>query len=204
MKTRMQIVQEGARTVGAKNALRQIQELKSIVNDMRAKKVYGPNIQEVEAQGLLAIKNELLAASKMESERISKRLSQLESEYRKSKRESPVDYSEIRAHYAGMGDDELRRVQVEVLSSPKGRDPTALDYLSSELRLRGLETATIRKTLNNNNYMMPWTHSPEGQALSRESSFYAHAKPGDFLVEANNQMGEASTVAVSVEGLYYE
>jgi len=214
MKTRMQIVQEGAKTSAAKNAIKQIQELKSIVNDMRARKVYAPNVQMVERDGLLAIKSELLSSSKMENERISKRLGQLENDYRKKLKEANIDYSSIIAHYSGMSDDELRQEEAQLLINPRvGRDPISIDYLCSELRQRGIEAKTesngktvsaIRTKLNEANYLAPWTHSPEGSALSRESTFYDSARPGDFLIEAMNQQGQAGTVAVNVDGLYYE
>lgn len=201
----MEMVTEGAKTQAAKNALRQVQELKSIINQMREQKEYAPKILEIEAQGILEIKKDLLSNSKKEQERINIRLAQLEKEYSKNLKENPINTESIIARFRGMTDKELNTEASKMIINPRNNNPLIADYLSAELRARGNDNHSIlREKLVEVDYQRPWLHSDEGQALQREATFYEHSKPGDFLIEATNMIGKTTTTAVSVQGLYDE
>jgi hypothetical protein len=205
MKSRLEIVIEGTRTAAGKTALAQLQQLKAIIKQMREQKEYPTKIKEIEEQGLFQIKSDLLSNSKLEQERINKRLSDLEKAYNKNLKENPINYEAIVARYHGMTDKELHSESVKMIANPRNNNPTIADYLSSELRARGIDTHPIlREKLVENDYLRPWLHSDEGQALQKESNFYVSAKPGDFIFEATNQVGKVSTASVNIQGIYDE
>lgn len=197
---------EGAKTEAAKNVIRQVDELKSIIKGMRARQEYPQHVKEVEAEGILAIKKELLTASKAEVDRINTRIAQLEKEYKKALRES--DRSEIDSiitRYHGMTDKELNAEALKVITNPLGHDPVLMDNLSAELRSRKSDNHSIlRDKLVNADYLRPYLHSDEGKALLKEKSFYENAKPGLFLIEGTNIMGKPELCAADVQGLYDE
>ena len=205
MKTRMEIVAEGSKTAAARTALAQMKQLKSIINQMREQKEWPAKILEIEQQGIYQIKQDLLNNSLAEKDRINKRLIDLEKAYNKNLKENPVNYESVTARYHGMSDDELRKESMQMISFPKGNNPTVADYLSAELRSRGIDTHTIlREKLVENNYRSPWMHSEEGEALQKEAAFYNNVKPGLFLIEATTQDGRTITTAADVQGVYNE
>lgn len=206
MKTRNDLVREGARTVAAKNAIRQVDELKSIITTMREQRQRPEYIKEIEEQGLHAIKKDLLNNSKTELERINNRIASLEKEY--SKKLKATDRSQlelINTRYRAMSDKELDAEAMKYISFPQGNDPLQMDYLSAELHARGNDKHSIlRDKLVKADYLRPFLHTDEGKALQREQTFYSNAKPDLFLIEGTNQVGKPELMAASIEGLYRE
>jgi hypothetical protein len=202
--TRLEMVEKGG-TVAAKNACRQIRELKNVIKEMRERREYPEHVKEVEALGLLEIKKDLLEATKKEQERIGNRLIQIEKEYIKQVKENPIDINSVIARYHGMTDKELNNESMKMILNPRGNNPVIADYLSAELRARNLPNHSIlREKLNEVGYTTPWLHSDEGQALQNEARFYEHSKPGDFLFMATNQVGKLSQAAANINQVYDE
>jgi predicted nuclease with TOPRIM domain len=206
MKTRNDLVREGSKTVTAKNAIRQVDELKSIIAQMREQKQRPEYINEIEAQGLHSIKMDALTNSKMELERINNRIAQLEKEYSKKLKETDRSQLElINTRYRAMSDKELDAEAMKYISKPQGNDPLQMDYLSAELHARGNDKHSIlRDKLVQADYLRPYLFSDEGKALVKEQSFYTNAKPDLFLIEGTNQAGKSELMAASIEGLYRE
>jgi len=206
MKTRNDLVREGSKTVTAKNVIRQVDELKSIIATMREQKQRPEYINEMELQGLHSIKMDLLSNSKKELERINTRLAQIEKEYNKKQKETDRSQLElINTRYRAMSDKELNAEAMKYISMPSGNDPLQMDYLSAELHARGNDKhVLLREKLVQADYLRPYLFSDEGKALLKEQSFYSNAKPDLFLIEATNQAGKPELTAASVEGLYRE
>jgi hypothetical protein len=209
MKTKNDLVREGARSRAARTVCAQVDELKSIVADLRQKRMDHRYIHDVERDGLRCIKQDLLTNSEEEKQRIMSRMAELEQHYAKSIRENRTTYHDAietaRARYSAMSNLELQRETTKVMDRPmSGRDPMELDYLCSELRSRNLvvEHSEVRTALTKSDYTRPWLHSDEGQALKREASFYERAKPGTFLIELPSVSGELQLAGADVEAMY--
>ena len=206
MKTRNDLVREGSKTVTAKNVIRQVDELKSIIATMREQRQRPEYINEIEAQGLYAIRKDALNSSKAEMERINNRIAQLEKDYSKKLKETDRSQLElINTRYRAMSDKELDAEAMKYISFPQGNDPLQMDYLSAELHARGNDKhILLREKLVQADYLRPFLHTDEGKALQKEQSFYSNAKPDLFLIEGMNQAGKPELMAASIERLYRE
>ena len=169
---------QSAKTVSAKNVLKQIEKLNAVLKQAQVQGASESYLYKLSEQGKIAVMNDYRISRAEESAAYKSQLDQLREKYEKDYftnfQVKQFKQQLFEKKLMAMDDGEIRKLALDFIEDKTdfGGDPAMVDIIFGELKLRsmdessGLEGMTTAARLKH--YDSPWLNSDDGKILTQK------------------------------------